>query len=81
MPTKDYQLNPLKYLQQQNNIWQPYAFDRVQVSGTVPFSILGICYSEYKSGPNLRHLADIGLSLTGPGQFGLASCRSLGHSI
>lgn len=87
MSTKDYQLDPLKYLQQPDHIWRPYAFDRVTVSSSLAgnlggvFSILGICYSEFRSGPNLRHLADVGGATLGQGYYGLQSCRYIGYQI
>jgi hypothetical protein len=74
----------LKYLQTPDPIWRPYAFDRVTISGRnesgepVQFSLLGTCYSEYQSGPNLFHLANVAGRFFGDGYYGLYSCRELG---
>ena len=71
----------LKHLTTRDAIWRPWAFDRVTIcdrTGQPIVSLLGICYSEYKGGPNLLMLADIAGVFFGPGLYGLASCRALG---
>jgi len=73
----------LAYLQTEDRIWRPLAFDRVTISGRsdshgqVAFSLLGVCYSEYKSGPSLLHLASVAGQFFGAGFYGLESCRAL----
>lgn len=67
-------------------IWRPHCFDRVTVNGKPDgatgysdlFSVIGPCFSEFSSGPNLRELADFSASLFGYGFYGLSECRSLG---
>ena len=74
----------LERLQTPDPIWRPYAFDRVQITGhtadgrTAHLSLIGACYSEFASGPNLSQLANAAADLIGPGFFGLDSCRPLG---
>lgn len=70
----------LTYLQTPDAIWKPYAFDRVTVAfnGQPQFSIIGPCFSEYPSGPNLSELADASAEISPLPSFGLHSCRSLG---
>ena len=61
---------------------RPYAFDRVTISTRdgVPCSLLGVCYSEYPSGPNLSMLAAAAAQVTGVGgYYGLASCRFISY--
>lgn len=65
-------------------IWKPWSFDRVRITGKtdrgaiVDFCIMGKCYSEFESGPNLCHVADFAGDLFGAGFYGLADCRALG---
>lgn len=69
----------LENLQRRAPISRPYAFDRVEVSGPVPFSILGVCWSQYASGPSLFMLADAAFELTGiHGFYGFTSARPRG---
>lgn len=70
----------LQHLQTPDPIWRPYAFDRVTVSGKGGpiLSLVGRCWSEYQSGPNLCHLAEVAGYFQGPGFYGLHSCRPLG---
>jgi hypothetical protein len=55
-----------------------YAHDRIEVFGTVNFSLIGKFATEYASGPNLFALADYARKITGPGSYGLKSCRKAG---
>jgi len=81
-----YGLQWLKRLLTPDPIWRPYAFDRVVVCGNQVgephqkelVCLIGKCYSEFDSGPNLRDLAEATGALLGPGSYGLASCRPLG---
>jgi len=74
----------LNYLQTQDQIWRPWAFDRVTCEGktesgrAVAFSIVGKCYSGYNSGPSLITLAEVAGEIFGPGFYGLRACRALG---
>lgn len=74
----------LDHLQTPSPILRPYAFDRVEVCGhyldgkPISFSILGVCWSQFDSGPNLMTLADAASDLVGSGSFGLKGARSLG---
>lgn len=77
----------LNHLQTPDAIWRPYAFDRVTVNGRtdsgelVSFSIVGKCYSEFASGPNLTHIAEVAGHFIGAGFYGLESCRALGWRV
>lgn len=79
----------LDHLTRHDPIWRPREFDRVTVCGRFNdeppaasrplFSLLAPCYSEFESGPNLSHVAEVAGYITGrPGWFGLHSCRPLG---
>lgn len=67
-------------------LMRDYAFDRVTVNGRRDgesesrplFSIVGVCWSEYRSGPGLLGLADVAGAALGPGFYGLELCRFLG---
>lgn len=50
-------------------------FDRP--SEPVAFSILGAFCCEFRSGPNLRELADLAAEIVGGGFYGLRSARRL----
>jgi len=75
----------LEHLQKPGMLHAPYAFDRVEVTGTttggepISMSILGVCYSEFASGPNLWVLANATAAQVGGGMYGLRSCRPLGY--
>ena len=71
----------LKHLTTRDDIWRPWAFDRVTINdrgGNELVCILAPCYSEYKSGPNLLHIANVAGQFYDYGFYGLASCRALG---
>ena len=80
-------MNALDYLHRPDAIWKTYAHDRVEISGhasdgsPVRASLLGVCYSEYESGPNLWELAQAAACIFGPGSYGLVSCRLLGRGL
>lgn len=63
-------------------IWLPYVFDHVTISedGKPVVSILGLCHSDYSSGPSLFMLADAAGELLNKrdSYFGLVSCRYRG---
>jgi hypothetical protein len=64
---------------QTETMHRPYTFDRVEVSSkNAEFSIVGKCYSEFRSGPNLRELANAAGEIAGEGYYGLRVCRYLG---
>ena len=71
-------MKKLEYLQTEN-MHKPYIFDQVVVSanGTPALCILGKCFSEFKSGPNLRTLANAAGELMGFGFYGLESARPI----
>ena len=77
-------MNWQEHLQTKDSIFRPWTHDRVSVTGNtmagtpVNFSIVGPCYSEFKSGPNIQHLANVAGSIFGQGFYGLESCRPLG---
>lgn len=71
----------LAYLQSPG-VFHWYAFDRVTVrkDGAPLLSLLGICFSEFTSGPNLRELTEVAADFCEDreGWYGLDSCRPLG---
>lgn len=75
----------IEHLQRGDMLHAPWAHDRVTVKGStlagepVWFSIIGPCFSEFKSGPNLWILANVAGWMFGPGSYGLESCRLLGY--
>jgi hypothetical protein len=77
----------INLLQKRDLICQPYCFDRVEINGKttegqpVSFSIIGKCFSEFKSGPNLCILANIAGCIFGTGYYGLKNCRYLGFQV
>lgn len=69
---------------QSHNMYRPYIFDRVtaQVGGKPFVSILGNCYSEFKSGPNLVQLANSINELNDDCKsIGLLDCRYIEFKI
>ena len=70
----------IKHLTTPDPIWRPYTFDRVTVSTSRGplLSLLGKCYSRYRSGPSLLSLADAACEIAGPGWYGLFSARYVG---
>lgn len=62
------------------SVHRRYAFDRVTVTSGARalFSLLGVTWSEYPGGPNLRVVADAARELAGAGAYGVCAWRSLG---
>ena len=77
--------SPYDNLRRPDAIFRPYAYDRVEVHGTtfdgrpIAFSLLGVLWGEYRSGPSLFRLAAAAAEVTNLGGFyGLASSRPRG---
>ena len=72
-------MDAIQRLQTMDEIWRPYGFDRVEVrTQRGNFSILGLCWSDYRSGPNLLQLANAAAEITGEQNFyGLGYRRPL----
>lgn len=68
----------------EGNLIEGYCFNHVTIKGTsekhgkVMFSVLGNWFSEYASGPNLFHVAQVAGEIFGQGRYGLASCERVG---
>lgn len=66
------------------NLHTPYCFEHVTIQGTsdtfgkVAFSLLDNVYSEFASGPNLWHVANIGALFFGAGSYTFTSCKPVG---
>lgn len=69
--------NAYKRITAHDPIWRPYRHEQVIANGRkedgtrVEVCIVGACYSEYTSGPNLCDLADTVGQIFGPGYYGL----------
>jgi len=86
MRTKNSPIENLQRHTPDSVIFRPYAFDRVEIDGKtldrsreIRFSLLGVCWSEYASGPSLFMLADAAAEVAGiAGWYGLKSARPRG---